>query len=492
MRSTVMSTIANSTAAGSFLTRSGAYASLLDLNKVLAEGLSLSPVFAAASAASGSTLPKAMPVIGTAGNDTLIGTALNDTLYGGAGDDRLDGGAGNDLLYGVSGNDTLNGGAGNDYLVGALGDDVMMGGDGIDTATFAFPRAAKVDLNLTGRQQTGYGNDLLTGIENVTTGIGNDSVTGNGLANVVQTGGGNDTVRAGAGNDVVDGGLGNDLLDGGAGIDTLVFSGAGAARVNLGTTGAQSTGSYGVDTVLNIENVTGGAGADVITGNGQANVLTGGGGNDQLFGMAGADQLIGANGNDVLDGGAGNDVLTGGAGNDVIRGGLGNDTVVFNGPSAVRVALSLTRAQTTGHGLDQITDVENVIGGSGSDRVVGNDLSNLLYGNAGNDSLAGAAGSDLLSGGLGDDQLLGGVGIDVMIGGAGADQFIFRAGHGSDVIQDFQVNTDKIVIDSGASSFSQVAISQSGANTVLSFGDVRVTLLNVDHGTVDSGDFLFV
>ena len=59
-----------------------------------------------------------------------------------------------------------------------------------------------------------------------------------------------------------------------------------------------------------VENVTGGAGGDVIVGNSNANTLVGGGGDDTIRG--------GSN-EDTLDGGLGSDLLQGDDGGDLIR-----------------------------------------------------------------------------------------------------------------------------------------------------------------------------
>jgi hypothetical protein len=52
---------------------------------------------------------------------------------------------------------------------------------------------------------------------------GIDDFTGNGLANSVVAGGGNDILRGEGGNDTLDGGAGADTLAGGAGNDTFIF-----------------------------------------------------------------------------------------------------------------------------------------------------------------------------------------------------------------------------------------------------------------------------
>jgi Ca2+-binding RTX toxin-like protein len=72
--------------------------------------------------------------------------------------------------------------------------------------------------------------------------------------------------------------------------------------------------------MLDIENITGGAGNDRLIGNTLANVIKGGAGNDVIYGMAGADSLYGNDGKDrffavdsttdYLDGGAAADTAS--------------------------------------------------------------------------------------------------------------------------------------------------------------------------------------
>jgi Ca2+-binding RTX toxin-like protein len=257
---------------------------------------------------------------GTRGADTLDGLGGNDTLIGLGGHDTLLGGSGNDLLNGGTGNDKMTGGTGNDtYVVDCFGDIVIelagQGTDAIQTTLNVFSLAALGD------------------VENLTfTGEGNFSGTGNGLANAIVGGTGDDSLFGDAGNDNLNGGAGNDVLDGGIGTDTM-NGGAGddTFYVSVSTDIVVEQANGGVDTVVatgashtlsnNVENLTfGGSGNFSGTGNGLANVITGGTGNDTLNGGAGGDTMIGAAGNDVMNGGTGNDVF-------VFAPGFGADTI---------------------------------------------------------------------------------------------------------------------------------------------------------------------
>ncbi len=259
------------------------------------------------------------------GRDTL--TSI-ENVVGGNGADRITGDKGANYLTGNGGHDTLLGGLGADTLNGGAGNDLLDGGAGNDTVIFSGNGAITVDLNRTVAQNTGQGNDTIRNVENVTSGNGNDRLTGNALDNRLIGNGGNDTLSGGAGKDTLDGGAGNDVLDGGAGVDTLQFTGSAKIRVDLNLTGAQNTGQ-GTDTIRNIENVIGGSGNDQLSGNIGVNRLEGGAGNDRLFGRGGNDVLVGGNGSDWLEGGTGNDTLTGGAGEDffVFGANNGNDRI---------------------------------------------------------------------------------------------------------------------------------------------------------------------
>jgi Ca2+-binding RTX toxin-like protein len=261
---------------------------------------------------------------------TFTGASPQVSIYGLRGDGQLIIGTGFDDKYsGGAGNDTISGGAGNDTLIGGAGTDTAVFGAGNNT----------VNLTLTTGQNTGEGTDVLSGIENLVGGDGDDSLTGDTANNQLDGGTGNDTLLGDAGNDTLLGGAGNDSLVGGVGTDTATF-GAGNNTVNLTSTTGQNT-SEGTDVLSGIENLVGGDGNDSLTGSAGNNQLDGGDGNDTLTGLQGTDFLDGGTGADSLSGGSGSDTLIGGAGNDTLIGGTTADRFVFNNPT---------------EGLDTITD----------------------------------------------------------------------------------------------------------------------------------------
>ena len=120
----------------------------------------------------------------------------------------------NDILVGLSSNDTLQGGTGNDFLVGGLGNDKLIGGKGKDTVVFS-SKSNVVKLFTTKKQNTKDGLDTLIGIENISSGGGNDKLFGDKGTNIL---------NGGIGNDLLVGGLGNDKLIGGKGKDIFKLS----------------------------------------------------------------------------------------------------------------------------------------------------------------------------------------------------------------------------------------------------------------------------
>jgi Ca2+-binding RTX toxin-like protein len=170
-------------------------------------------------------------------------------------------------------------------------------------------------VNLAAGVATGAGTDSLSAVENTTGGSGDDRLIGDGLANAL---------TGGAGNDVVVGGLGNDSMTGNAGTDTLDLSGSlEAVTVDLMVGLASGDGS---DLVEGFERVVGSAFRDSLLGNVTAETLQGRHGADLLVGRGGTDRLVGGFGGDDLRGGPGPDMLLGESGNDSLNGGLGWDT----------------------------------------------------------------------------------------------------------------------------------------------------------------------
>ena len=144
---------------------------------------------------------------------------------------------------------------------------------------------------------------LPANVENLTL-TGTAAINGTGNA-------GNNVITGNGANNILDGGTGIDTLIGGLGNDTYVVDSATdtiAELTNGGTDTIQSSVTYTIAALVNVENLTlTGAAAINGTGNAGNNVITGNGANN------------------ILNGGAGNDILTGGLGKDTLTGGLGVD-----------------------------------------------------------------------------------------------------------------------------------------------------------------------
>ena len=156
------------------------------------------------------------------GNDTVSSAGGDDDLSGGSGNDRLAAGTGRDQLTGQSGDDVLDGDDGDDDLSGGGGADTFNGGlgDG-DIANYARDTDANVTVTLDGIRndgafEEGDNADADGGVENVVTGEGNDTLTGNGRSNVIDSGPGNDVINA------RDGQVPTDLVACGPGFDRAV------------------------------------------------------------------------------------------------------------------------------------------------------------------------------------------------------------------------------------------------------------------------------
>jgi Ca2+-binding RTX toxin-like protein len=425
-------------------------------------------------------------VIGGASDDTLTGNSGANALFGGLGNDTMSGLDGDDTMRGGSGGDFLYGEAGNDSLEGADGNDTLNGGAGADTADYSKVAGTGVTVNLSLAVpqfvSASEGSDTLIQIENLTGSDFADTLIGNGSANIINGGLGNDTMAGvdggdflygEAGNDSLEGGDGNDTLDGGAGADTADYSkvaGTGVT-VNLSLVGPQLvSASEGSDTLIQVENLTGSTFADTLTGNGSANIINGGLGNDTMVGGGGNDTYFDNLGDTITEAlssgsdtvnttrnsyklpdnvervnftGIGNFVGIGNAGDNRFAGGAGNDRFVdvfggadiFSGGGGVDSVDF--RTSTTGAILDLITNVHS--GAAAGDTYVGMEKY-LGSASAGDTMTAGAeravfagyGGDDVLTGGVKNDQLLGGADNDTLIGNGDRDSL--NGGTGDDTM----------------------------------------------------------
>ena len=379
---------------------------------------------------------------------TLATSKIAAVTVGGVAEDTVRyienviGGSGDDTITGDKTSNFFRGGAGNDALDGAAGVDTADYSDKTVSVAVALANSTAVDVLVDGVVE-----DSLRSIENVVGGSGNDILSGDSLVNRLEGGAGNDILKGGNGKDILDGGTGSDTVDYSDKIVTvtLTLSGESPSVVRINKSSE--------DTISNFENAIGGSGNDLLTGDGLVNRLEGGAGDDVLKGAGDNDVLDGGDGIDTADysdktvavsvalagatpvsvlvngvaedtisnvesviGGSANDTLTGdalanrflgGAGNDRLEGGDGIDTADYSDKttSVVVTLAGATPVTVTVGGVaeDTISNIENIIGGSGRDTLIGDALANRLDGGLGNDLLIGGLGSDLLDGGIGAD-----------------------------------------------------------------------------------------
>ncbi len=104
---------------------------------------------------------------------------------------------------------------------------------------------------------------------------------------------------------------------------------------------------------------------------------------NDIYGTSGNDELLGASSMDRIYGYAGNDIFYVDGGDDIIIGGDGIDTLSYknlSGINSVTVNLATNTASSLLSGTDNITGIENIIGGKGDDTLLGDDNSNILTG----------------------------------------------------------------------------------------------------------------
>jgi hypothetical protein len=166
--------------------------------------------------------------------------------------------------------------------------------------------------------------DIAGVFSRVEAGPGNDELNGGEDSDVFNGGGGTDTLRGNGGIDSLSdgdttGAANKDTLDGGSGEDSAVYE-TRTAQVVVDLADNAGDGEAGEnDTLIAIDNASGGSGNDILRGSDGINALAGGSGNDELNGRGHDDLLVGEAGDDTLIGGAGVDDLEAQDGNDVLR-----------------------------------------------------------------------------------------------------------------------------------------------------------------------------
>ncbi|MEZ5690848.1 MAG: tandem-95 repeat protein [Rickettsiales bacterium] len=416
---------------------------------------------------------------GRDGSDTIYGEAGNDTIYAGGGDDIIDGGAGDDTIYSNGGTNLLIGGAGADY---------MNGFGGTATASYADSTTA-VNINLYDNINTGGDaqGDSLVGVPNIIGSDFDDTIIGDGFAN---------SLYGGLGDDLLAGrGFGGNHMDGGDGVDTVSYAESSqVVSINLDSTGSQGWGASG-DTLVSIENLIGSAYNDTLAAKSSGSVIHAGLGNDTINGRAGNDTIYGEDGNDTIYAGAGNDTVYGGAGDDLIYSQAGNNLIVGGaGADTINGFTGIATSSYAGSAAVNVNLATNVNTGGDAQGDVLQGVTNII----------GSDFADNLTGDYKDNTITGGSGVDTLTGGSGFDIFKYLTSTDSsigtgnrDIITDFShAQGDQIDLSAftgdfifmGTNNFTgtnnEVNYSQAGGNTIIAIDSDANGLADFEIGII--------
>ena len=434
--------------------------------------------------------------------------------------------------------ESLEGGSGDDSFVfadGATISTAIHGGGGSDTLDYSgYTTAVTVNL-ATGDLGGGVG--TVTGIENITGGLGDDKLTGDASNNVLTGGPGVDTLAGSLGDDTYrfasGWGVDNPIIENlNEGVDTFDFS---AITIPLTATLASITVTDGISTAqhtgTHIENLIGGSAGDTfrfangatLNGkiDGQAgsdtldlsayttglnvritsvgsvdglagsidnvlgsfdniNALTTGSGSDTLFGMnADATWTIDTT-NSYASGGSsmtfsGVENLSGGSGADTFKL-VGTASVSGNVAGGLGIGDTLDYSAYTAAALVNFpAGTATGVGGSVSaiEQVISNGIGVTLDGDENDNTLVGGLGNDTLRGHGGNDTLIGNGGDDYLDGGAGLDTAVYSG------------SANGVVVDLGAGTAQDQGVGTSSGT------DILVSIENVigsDYTDVITGD----
>lgn len=420
-------------------------------------------------------------IVGTAYDDRLTASNADTWLIGGDGENRLYGGDGNDILDGGTGQNYYYGSQGADrYILSSSVIDylyyftsrsgVVLNLSGVDR-NFVNSLGNTIAVLANSGSNKGVTNaDLLSDSNGDTftkTGGGPVYIAGTHYGDVIFGRDSGETVYfMGAGNDLCYGGSGNDVyvhsyggidrIDGGTGTDTYIgrisftWDSASTSETRIiylngnfdcNTNGAPDYQEYGFTSLtqdgvnytgfaydsssnyvylMNINNIVGTSGDDILVGNDNANIISTDRGTNIVPALGGNDTIHAAFCANTIDGGAGTDTITfantfwppsgvsGQAAYVFLQDGSfygASDKVFFWGAAAGATYASY-QSWVGGTQYSRITSVENITGAGLNDVLYGTSGVNVINGGNGNDIIAGMGGADTLSGNAGNDTFL--------------------------------------------------------------------------------------
>ncbi|HEX8102849.1 MAG TPA: hypothetical protein VF533_09565 [Solirubrobacteraceae bacterium] len=302
------------------------------------------------------------------GDDHIETTEWSDRVDGGAGDDYLRDGGGGDLIDGGEGDDVIlgtSGGRQGGGATGGPGHDAITGGDFMFSIESRDGEVDDIDCSANDPfPLVADPADVLVGCD--------PSQPYPAAVSASNAGGLRFLAEAGDANDIA-----------------VTQTGAGSFTV----TDSQPFEAHNGCTAVSATKAT------CSTTGGPLSVEAGDGDDAVTVAATRRAVILGASGDDTLTGGDGDDRIDPGDGGDVVSGGKGLDTVTYATRSR-GVTVDLDGVRDDGNAKDGalhdnvLADVENLVGGAGSDFLTGSAAANLLEGRAGGDTLTGRGGAD--------------------------------------------------------------------------------------------------
>jgi Ca2+-binding RTX toxin-like protein len=199
---------------------------------------------------------------------------------------------------------------------------VFNGGQDVDRIDYSSADrfvTVSLDDDAAGDGRPGDLDNIRPDVEEIVGSARPDSITGDGRSNIIEGGPGADVLSGLGGDDIFREGkfaTGADVYAGGLGQDIVTYAQRlGAVTVSLN--GIADDGAAGeLDNVrADVEDVSGGSGADTLVGNSAVNGLFGNNGVDHLTGLGSGDELFGGAGVDTFVAGNGSDLVSAEDGN---------------------------------------------------------------------------------------------------------------------------------------------------------------------------------
>jgi len=336
---------------------------------------------------------------------------------------------------------------------------------------------------------TGDGNDTITGgagADTITAGDGGDSIIGAAGNDLIYAGAGADTITGGDGNDYIETGNGADTVDAGAGDDSIVLteSVSSADVVIFNADADEGTSDSGQETVTSGDDDA----ASTITG------FTAGTDVIQIV-ATDVESFVHATNTDLGDGGA----TTEGDGAESFATNVGLINLLANGNGTDEfgdgqdIAIAFASPTTTmTEALFEAALQYNITGTTSADTITGGGLADTITGEGGGDTINGGAGADVYVFADDDSDLAttSVTGLATSVENSDAWTMAFN------VIEDFANGSDKLDLATAGSSMTKfTALDSSSAVydlTTEDFAVVQGTLSGTTFTATSGGSDLLV